>query len=249
MRLLSVFGMERPLPVRPRFSYAMVEAGSADNVHPRVYRDCRSLGSGEPHRLTVRMITDLNRIAVGRYEGFAAHAGVVASNGNAIALPADSKGGKSTLTTAAVMAGLDYVSDESLCIDIQSSDIVPYPKPIMLSADSCHLLGLEPPDDDADWVDRAVTASDLGGDTVTTRRKLAHVVFPEYGHTGPAKLTSLPASQAVAGLLRMSFNHYKTPADSFRLATSLAGTAQTWRLTYNDPVEAGQLLLDRLGQG
>jgi hypothetical protein len=236
------------MPVRPRFSYAMVEAGSADNVQPRVYRDCRGLGSGEPHRLTLRMLTDLNRIAVSRYEGFAAHAGVVASNGSAIALPADSKGGKSTLTTGAVMAGFDYVSDEALCVDIESSEIVPYPKPIMLSAESCYLLGIEPPEDDADWVERAVTAGDLGGDAVTSTRKLAHVVFPEYGHSGPAQLTSLPASQAVAGLLQMSFNHYKTPADSFRLATSLAGTAQTWRLTYSDPVEAGQLLFDQLGQ-
>lgn len=246
MRLLNGFAMESPLPVRLRHTYEMVAAGSLGNDKPRVFRDCRSLGSGSSELLTSRLLTDINREAVNQYEGFAAHAGVIARDGRAMALPALTKGGKSTLTSACVMAGFGYVSDESLCIDIKSGEVVPYHKPIMLSAESCRLLGIDEPSDHSGWVERGVTANDLGGTAVTDHLKLDHIVFAQYGHDD-VNLTPLPASEAVAGLLRLSFNHYKTPADSFRLATSIAATVRTWRLTYDDPQEAAELLAEELG--
>lgn len=223
----------------------MVTAESASRKHPRLYRDCRGLGNGSWEQLNLRLVADLNRNAVDQYEGFAAHSGVIAVDGRAIALPADSKGGKSTLTAAAVMAGFDYASDESLCLDLETGRVEPYPKPITLSGDSCRLLGLEEPADDEHLGERAFIPEDLGGKTSSNGLKLTDVVFSEYGHEG-ASLTPVSASEIVAGLLKWSFNHYKHPAESFQTVTDIARTARAWRLTYGEPGEAAALLRSEL---
>lgn len=244
--LLSDFELDRPLPVRPRYTYAFVTAESAERPKPRLYRDCRGLGSGSWDQLTLRLLTDLNRNAVDQYKGFAAHAGVIARDGRAIALPADSKGGKSTLTAACVQTGFDYVSDESLCIDIETGRVVPYFKPITVSSESCALLGIDGPPEPDNGHERALTAADLGGSVTHGMLDLGDVVFAEYGHDEMA-LTPLPPSEAVAGLLRLSFNHYKNPADSYRVVTQLARRLSTWRLKYHHPLEAAELLRRELG--
>ena len=240
-RLLDSFNLSRPVPVRPRYTYALVTAESMERTQPRLYRDCRGLASGPWDQLTLRLLADLNRNAVDQYKGFATHSGVVAVEGRAIALPADSKGGKSTLTAACVMAGFDYVSDESLCLNFETGAVERYVKPIMLSAESCRLLGIAEPFAPNGGDERPVTPDELGGHEVSGTPKLAEVVFAEYGHDS-ASLAPLPPSEIVAGLLRLSFNHYKHPADSFRIITALANTARAWRLTYDDPAEAAALL-------
>lgn len=192
---------------------------------------------GSWDQLNLRLIADLNRNAVDQYQGFASHSGVIGVNGHAIALPADSKGGKSTLTAAAVREGFKYVSDESLCLDLETVEVVPYPKPITLSIDSCRLLGLDAPEAG----EQAVIPEELGGEVSTNRLQLSDVVFSEYGH-GTASLTPIPASEIVAGLLRLSFNHYKQPAESFQVVTQIAQNARSWRLTYDEPAEAAALL-------
>ncbi len=210
---------------------------STGRPQPRLYRDCRGLGTGSWDQLNLRLIADLNRNAVDQYQGFAAHSGVIAVNGHAIALPADSKGGKSTLTAAAVREGFNYGSDESLCLDLKTAAVVPYPKPITLSRDSCRLLGLDAPEEG----ERAVIPEELGGKASTNSLQLSDVVFAEYGHS-KATLTPVPPSEVVAGLLRLSFNHYKHPGESFQVVTQIAKSARAWRLTYEDPADAASLL-------
>jgi hypothetical protein len=243
--LLQEFDLDRPLPVRPRYTYALVTPESTGRPQPRLYRDCHGLATGSWEQLNLRLIADVNRNAVGQYKGFAAHSGVLGVNGRAIALPADSKGGKSTLTAAAVMAGFDYASDESLCLDLETGMVEPYPKPITLSGDSCRLLDVEWPADDEQLGERAFVPEDLGGETSSNSLELTDVVFSEYGHE-EATLTAVSASEIVAGLLKLSFNHYKQPAESFRVVTEIAQTARAWRLTYGEPAEAVALLRSEL---
>ena len=237
--------MSQPVPVRPRYTYALVTAESTGRPHPRLYRDCRGLGTGSWEQLNLRLVADLNRNAVNQYKGFAAHSGVIGVNGRAIALPADSKGGKSTLTAAAVMAGFDYASDESLCLDFETKMVEPYPKPITLSGDSCRLLDMKGPTHQEQLGERALIPEDLGGKTSSNILELTDVVFSEYGHN-QAELNPVPASEIVAGLLKLSFNHYKQPAESFQLVTEIARSARAWRLMYSEPAEAVALLRSEL---
>ena len=70
--------------------------------------------------------------------------------------------------------------------------------------------------------------------------KLRHVVLPAYGEA--LGLAEVPAHEAMAALLGMSFNHYKHGARGFRLAAEVANQVQVWRLGYDRPAEAAELL-------
>ena len=108
------------------------------------FRDCTELLSGPTRQNALAtLLADLNQRAVAGFEGFAVHAGVVQLGSRTAAIPVDSGGGKSTLTAALVLAGLEYLSDEGLCIDYDTGVVEPYPKPISLAHWSRKALGLD----------------------------------------------------------------------------------------------------------
>jgi hypothetical protein len=189
------------------------------------------------------LVTLVNGAAVGAFAGFAVHAGVVAVGAGAIAFPGVSGAGKSTLTAACLQAGARYVSDEALCVDFDTGLVVPYPKPIRLSASSQRLLGLSP----CPAADALVTADELGARTVDAPLPLVHVVALVRTDQPPC-LVPLPRSSGLADLLRFSFNHYKRPRAAFELAGRLAAETCAWRLHYSSPQAAAELLLGRFGE-
>ena len=177
----------------------------------------------------------VNQAAVDDVAEFAVHAAVLASERRIVAFPAVSGGGKTTLGAAGVLAGLDYLSDEALVIDDEGR-VVPYPKPMALSAWSCETLGLKTTGEETMF-----TAGDLGGLARTGAGDLTDVVIAGYGG-GRLALEPLPPSQAVVELIGKSFNHYKDPERAFRLATQTAQRARVWKLDYDDPTEAVELV-------
>jgi hypothetical protein len=60
-------------------------------------------------------------------------------------------------------------------------------------------------------------------------------------------LERLSSSQAVVELIGKSFNHYKDPERAFRLATQSAQQVGVWKLDYDDPREAIDLVAQELG--
>jgi hypothetical protein len=64
------------------------------------------------------------------------HAAGVGLGGAVVALPAGMDAGKSTLATALVRRGLDYVTDEALCIRPADLTVEPYPKAVTLEPGS-----------------------------------------------------------------------------------------------------------------
>lgn len=185
----------------------------------------------ESSGLLLALGTAVNRHALTTTRHLAMHAGVVGHDGQAVALPAVSGAGKSTLVAAAVAAGLTYLSDESLCLDRADGSLVPYPKPLGLSAWSRRTLGLH----DDDPAERLVPASTLGRAVTPDDRAyvLAHVVFPSV-RPGPPELTPVPRSSMITGLLERSFNHFHDPRGSFRLLAAAAVRSRSWSLTYQD---------------
>jgi len=170
---------------------------------------------------------------------FAVHAGVVGWDGGILALPAESGGGKSTLTAALVRAGFGYLSDEALVI-ADSGAVVGYPKPFALSQWSAGSLGLK-----SDGAERLVTPDQLGGGFFAGEGRLTDLVLAEYGHDKTG-LHPLPRSQAVAALIRLSFNHYRDPERAFQLSTSVARDLRVWKLDYDHPLDAAELLSSTL---
>lgn len=248
-RLLAPF-LTHERPTRSTNTYALVDGARMERRGDGllVYRDCKLIGSGEtPGAAIPALLTSLNRAAVDHSDLFASHAGVVSVAGTAVAFPAESGRGKSTLTAACLLAGFDYVSDEAISVDIVEGTVVPYQKPLGLSEWSRDALGITdldltfPPGPHEGYV----TATDLGARAATQPLKLVHVVIPEFGH-GESTLEEVAGSEAMRLLLEMSFNHYKFGVEAFQLTSRLANRSTAWKLQYGDPLEAGDLLRERL---
>ena len=191
------------------------------------------------------VLAEINTTALAEADLFAVHAGAVARAGRVVAMPAVSGTGKSTLTAACLLAGLDYVSDEALCLDWDTGAVIPYPRPIALSRWSAAALGLPAPAG-ADG-ETLLTAADLGAATATGPLSLAHVVLLQRGADGaPVALEPLPRGEAVAEVLRRSFTSWRRPERAFALVHEVLGRAGTWRLTLGDPAAAAAALTDLL---
>jgi hypothetical protein len=251
-RLLAPFVTDGSDEADHRDCYALVD-GDHTGIDKRAgqllaYRDEKVVGGGETWANAFgAMMATLNRRVIDNYAGFALHAGVVAADGRGIAFPADSGGGKSTLTAACLQAGFDYVSDEALCINVETGAIEVYPKPLGLSSWSRRQLSI---DDDslafpAATSEGMVTPADLGASVAADPIELAHVVIPTFGK-GPAVLAEAPAHTAMVTLIEFSFNHYKHQERAFTLAAQLANQVDVWRLEYDDPLAAAQLVKEQL---
>lgn len=187
------------------------------------------------------LATALNAHVLGTTRFLACHAAVVTVGRGAVAFLAESGTGKSTLTAALLRRGCGYVSDESLCLDPSTGDVVAYPRPVALLPWSRAALGLTPR-----WPGEQETLyrpADLGGVVVRIPPPLTQVVLLERSGDPRARLEPLSRQRAAAGLLRHSFNHWRDPATAFRIAHEALSTAAAWRMTLGDPGASAELVL------
>ena len=190
---------------------------------------------------------EVNRFAVASCPWPAVHAGVVAWDGVAVAIPAESGVGKSTLVAALCMSGAGYVSDEALVLD-RTGAAHGYPKPLALDAASMAVLGLSP----------AVTAGEHGPpgarEHLVPARSLAAGTRSAVGDLAPASplpvrsivlpqrhedvievsLERAPRRRGLEALLRLGFNHYRAPSDFLLAAAAAVTGAEVWTLAYSD---------------
>jgi hypothetical protein len=115
------------------------------------------------------------------------HAGCAGWGGRAIVVPGRTLTGKSTLVTALVKAGADYLSDEYAVIDSRGR-VRPYPRAISLRGKS----GAKP---------RLVTAEELGGRTGRKPLPLGLVASLAYAPKAKGRLRPLSPGEAAMELL------------------------------------------------
>lgn len=98
-----------------------------------VHVDDATVGSGMEMDVALHVLDSQirARIALLAHDRFFVHAGVVAVDGRAIALPAPSFAGKTSLVAALVAAGATYYSDEFAVLDPDGL-VHPYAKPLSL---------------------------------------------------------------------------------------------------------------------
>ena len=189
--------------------------------------------------LVERFFAALNELVLDGFSGLAIHAGVVAQGHGAIAIPGKSGAGKSTLTAACVATGFPYVSDEALCIDRSTGDVIPYPRPLMLSATSRRLIDPKARSDEYAGK-RPLSPTDIGGRTSSVTLRLADVVMAERGST--LNLEPLPLSVVLPELLERCFEGHEQRAETFELLSTAVRGARAWRLGYRDALDAAALL-------
>ena len=139
------------------------------------------------------------------------HAGAVARDGRAVLLPARPESGKSSLTTALLLHGFDYLSDEFGAVDPVTGRLSPVERPISLSP---HVLPRFPGLEDR-LVDRAEPPVILGqrfvrpldiGAEVAGPTEVGAVVFLTNDFDGPPRLTPIARSEAVHRMVEGALN-------------------------------------------
>lgn len=253
-RLLAPFDYGRRTGVRGRHTFSLVADHSPDadgQVTVLAYRDCKRIGLGVDLNAALAVVlATINRTVVDECSDFAIHAGVATIGGVGVAFPAESGGGKSTLTAACLLRGFGYGSDEALVVNERGA-VLSYPKQLSLSTWSCDKIGMSDVGARSDLTgpeERFLTNDDLGADLAPPEFPLGHVVLAEFGHEEMA-LDEAPKHEAMTALLQLSFNHYKDGARAFRLAANLANQVQVWRLRYSDPLAAAATLRQTLSSG
>jgi hypothetical protein len=207
-----------------------------------------------------RTLTELNVAALGGADLLALHAGVVARAGRVVAFPGPSGIGKSTLTVACLRAGLEYGSDEALCLDWDTGAVTGYPRPLALTPDAARLAGVgrtadgtadrtadrtgdlagDRTGDPAEDAELIFTAADLGATIASGPLTLAHLVIPQ--RATETALRPAPRSAVVAELLRRSFTSHKRPGEAFRLLHRTVTATACWWLDLADPITAAAAL-------
>lgn len=135
------------------------------------------------------------------------HAAAVARDGLAVVLPATANSGKSTLATALVAAGFDYLSDEAAAIDLDTGEVLAHPKPITLDPGTQALFpGLDPSRLAGKSTKWYVAPDAIRPDCVVERARLAHLVFPTYQPGADNRLVPIDTIDAVVEVIGHAFN-------------------------------------------
>jgi hypothetical protein len=192
----------------------------------------------------------IQRINVAAIESWTAgpicHAGGVARGGQAIVLPADQEAGKTTLVTALVRAGFDYITDEAVAFD-EHGVITPFPKPLSIDPGSWHLFPeLEPREDlpsDAYKVDQWQVPPDaIRPGAVSGRCRAAWLVFPRYRSGAQSALEPITRAEALIELSKNTFGFSARSRELIDPMAEIVRGAECHRLVVGGLDEACDLI-------
>lgn len=163
------------------------------------------------------------------------HSGVVAFDGRAVIVPGRPGAGKSTTTTALLLRGFDYLSDETGPIrpDLR---ITPYPKPVVIGRGSWPAVpeaargrvDLACGDLDAWWLDPAL----LGAGVVTAPLSVGAVAVPQYRAGARLQIEELSRGEATTVMASNMFNLQQHGIAGISRIADMCDGAARWRLTF-----------------
>ncbi|NLI18438.1 MAG: hypothetical protein GX427_06450 [Actinomycetales bacterium] len=222
--------------LRRDWSRCLVESGDPASDRPH---ELRGEQDPLPHQFGYNLASQLTRAAIEDLAGRAIllhAAGLADDAGRVVAFVAPSGSGKTTLARALGLAGLGYVTDETVAI-MPGGAVLHYEKPLSVLDDSTgsrgksqfgpDTLGLAAPP-------REVRISRL----VVLDRQVDHVTEP--------RLTSLPLLEGVLALLPQSSALARLPAPLQELCR-LVERCGAWRLTYSEADGVAPLVRGLLG--
>lgn len=191
--------------------------------------DGEARGQHTPGRLLDQLIGRLNRGVVDHSPArLNLHAGCATKAGRTIVLPADRGSGKTTLTSALLWNGWDYLTDEVLGVKPDGVSVIGYPKPLTYKPGTLELFGgLEN--------DRLIAAQEqelrfyvpagalgAGHGTSATATTIA---FPTYTPDAPCEISRLSPAQATSRLVTNSFDFDRRGAEEALLSLARMASA------------------------
>ncbi len=230
----------------------MLRASSHETID--VFRDGTCLARSQSRGEAVGwLVWDLTRGAAeaGRDHLLVHAAGLQHADGGVL-VPGPSGSGKSTLAAGLVRAGLAYLSDELVALDLESGLMLPYAKPISVKPGSLGALG--------DMCSPAVTGANepwTAGETLLAVGNAVDrpvgvpclpelVVVPRYEPGASTQLTPVSETEAFAALAVNAVNFVEHGADSARVLGELVSRCERVALAMSDLDEAVELILGLL---
>lgn len=227
-----------------------------------VRRDGELVESGLAPGVAVGLLVwDVNRLAAelsGEHLLF--HAGGLEASGIGMLVPGASGSGKSTLTAGLVRAGLGYLSDELVALELDAAGagpgrLLPYPKPITVKPGSFGALADMAPEmpegeGDGEWLVPVGAGAGAGpgpGRRVGAPCEPGFVVVPRYDAAAETTLVPLSETEAFFTLALHAVNllpHGTVGSDALgRLAAHCA----CYSLAFSDLDAACRLVLGVVG--
>lgn len=254
--LAGLRGQDQAAPVVHLYTLTAVAAPGGSGVD--VTRDGQPLALDQsPGDALGWVVWDVNRSAAeasGAHLLF--HAGALDAGGTGVLVPGASGSGKSTLVAGLARAGLGYLTDELIALDLPHGHLLPYPKPITLKPGSFAVL----PDMDPDagqgpgaprWAGAEWHVA-VGADTgrrVGSDCAPGYVIVPRYEPGAPTRLTPLSDTEAFLSLALHAVNLLPHGADGSAALGRLVAQCACYALTMSDLDEACALVLGVVHQG
>lgn len=170
------------------------------------------------------------------------HAAVIEKSGYAAIMPAPPGSGKSTLTAALIQEGWRLLSDELTIINVETTYVTPYPRPVSLKNQSIDIIKNRYPE---------VVFGPISSDTskgnvchlkpplLSVQQQLAGcpigwVIFPRYEQGVNAELKALEKGQALMGVADNSFNYSRLGSTGFDVLRNVIGSADCYQFHYSN---------------
>ena len=172
------------------------------------------------------------------------HAGAVARGQSFLLLPGDGGSGKTTLTLALSLAGLEPLADDVTLIDTHAGVLRAFPRPFMVKGDTARWVSAQLPG--------AGTWPEVGGGTYAVPRehlgapgeagKLRWAVFPRYDGQSEPGLVRLGQTEALRRLVPLT----SLSAEAWMPFVRLFRQTKAFSLTYSCREQAAQQVLGLL---
>ncbi len=238
-------------PVAHRYVLRSTGEPSEELPHEVMLDGERIAGAAVGWAMVDSVVHDLNRRVVDSSPHLLLHAGGVAGNGAAAALPGHMEAGKTTLTAGLVRSGLTYLTDEALALDRETLLVHPYPKPLSIDPGAWPFFaGLAPPpvtDGGFEYVQWQVPATAIRPGAVAAPCPVVVVVFPRYEPGVDTVLEPIGRAEALVELAKNTFRFRERGAPELDLLADLVRRVECYRLRMGELDGAVDLVAGLLG--
>jgi hypothetical protein len=176
------------------------------------------------------------------------HASGAAKDDRCAIFHAPPEAGKTTLVAGLVLAGLRYVTDEAVALDVESGLVRSFPKPLSIDPGAWGVLGALRPsldDDLAEWaVDQwHVDPGSIRPDAVAGPCRPRFVVATRYASGARTRLHPVHRADALTNLMHNAFETNRRDGSMFNIVSTMVREAECYELVVGDLTQACELVL------
>lgn len=170
------------------------------------------------------------------------HAATIEKGGRALIMPGDPGAGKSTLCAALVSRGWRLLSDELTLLPVETTEIVPVPRPVSLKNESIDIIREFEPSAVIGHATRDTTkgtVAHMKAPRESIERsgepaKPAWIIFPAYTAGAQGQLVPEAKGQAFMRLIKNAFNYSTLGEVGFNAVADLVETCDCYDYRYSN---------------